>query len=387
MFSIAQLSRLTNPYGLMTAGAGLAMLTANYNSKIKSYNFEYFQNHDNIKLANSMDSLFSTKWRPNMMLSADPLLQFIYLGKVHRKSVNVQYDRTYVKTTDGGQISLDFNQTNNYKDNGKMMVIIHGLVGGSESTYIKHLAQSAAAKGMNSVVYQSRGTNGTKLLNPKLNHPSVLEDYKIAFKKLKEMHPEQELYVVGFSMGGNFLVRLLAEESDKIDVKAAAAVSPPFDVNHAVDFIEGGVYENHFLEMFKMILFKNNEMIKKMEEIYGYSYDKMMESKKLRELHQELSCKVFGEDDTEKLFDKYRITGEHLERIETPTLIMQAQDDPICSVEKVLKEDIKKNRNLFYAETNVGAHICWLNSGGVSEYPKPFYDQVLLKYFSEIDSK
>jgi predicted alpha/beta-fold hydrolase len=55
-------------------------------------------------------------------------------------SIVVDYDRKYVKTQDGGQISLDFNSGNS-PDNKKMCFIIHGLVGGSESAYIKHMSK------------------------------------------------------------------------------------------------------------------------------------------------------------------------------------------------------------------------------------------------------
>jgi predicted alpha/beta-fold hydrolase len=64
----------------------------------------------------------------------------MYFTGVLSESIVVYYDRKYVKTEDGGQISLDFNSGNS-PDNKKMCFIIHGLVGGSESAYIKHMGK------------------------------------------------------------------------------------------------------------------------------------------------------------------------------------------------------------------------------------------------------
>lgn len=166
----------------------------------------------------------------------------------------MKYTRQLVHTPDGGQVSLDFNQTNSQTKNDKIVFIIHGMVGGSESTYIKHMVQTCQINGLNSVVFQTRGTNQTKLLNPRLNHPSNLEDYRAGIEEVRKLYPDQEILVVGFSMGANFVLRILGEAWAKREIKAAVAISPPFDINHAVDTIDETVYENHFLEMFKKII-------------------------------------------------------------------------------------------------------------------------------------
>lgn len=62
-------------------------------------------------------------------------------------------------------------------------------------------------------------------------------------------------------------------------------------------------------------------------------------------------------------------------------MILQAADDPICSVDLVRKSDIKENKNMFYLETAVGGHICWLNGNNTD--PQPLYGDIVMKFFED----
>ena len=103
------------------------------------------------------------------------------------------------------------------------------------------------------------------------------------------------------------------------------------------------------------------DMLKEMEIIYGYNLQKIIDSSSMRELHKEFSCTVFNEKDTYEFFKKFQIEKNDIEGISVPTLILQSQDDPICHYNLVMKDDIRKNPNLFYAETKIGGHVCWFD--------------------------
>jgi predicted alpha/beta-fold hydrolase len=232
---------------------------------------------------------------------------------------------------------------------------------------------------MNSVVFQSRGINGTRLLNPRLPHPLNFEDYKLGLEEVKAQYPGCELYTVGFSMGGNYLIRLLGEDWFNSQIKAAVVVSPPISINSAVDQIKGGLVERHFINIYryqtitnkpyrKMI--KTNEiMLKKMEILYGYEMQKILRTTDLRSLHQEFSVPVFKEKDVYTLFEKYDITKEHIANIKGPLLMLHSIDDNICDIRLVPKEEIAKNPNIFYAQTQSGGHVCWLSGDFGSAVP------------------
>ena len=385
---LGMLGKLVTTHYMVGGVVGAVAGGVYYNNLIKTYNLEYYNNFENIKIASSIEELLNEHWHPNLFQSANPLLQFTYLGKVYRKTINVDYDREYVKLPDGGQISLDFSKKND-KSKKKMVVLIHGQTGGSDATYMKHMVRACEKNDMNAVVFQFRGINKTPLLNPKHSHPSAVSELQVGLDKISEVYPDQEQYTIGFSLGGNYLIRYLSEiypsSKRKFDIKVGVSVSPPFDVNDGIASISGTVYEDHFLKLQKNTLRFNEEILRGYESQYNYSYDKMIESKTLFDLYNEYSCKVHDEKGVDTFIDKFKINPDHIKNVDIPLLIMQSNDDAICRTEKVLKEEIKSNKNQIYLETETGAHICWI--GGNNTKPEPFYDKIIFKYFDQVNKK
>lgn len=155
---------------MMGGVAGTLIGGAMYKHNIKNYSFEFYPNHENIEISNMLKEYFDS-FNPNIFLSASALSQLVYMGKVYKKSLDSKFTREYVIMEDGGQTSLDFNSKND-KNNKKIVMIIHGLTGGSNTAYIQHMVKSCEDRNFNSVVMHSRGINKTRLLNPKLPHPS-----------------------------------------------------------------------------------------------------------------------------------------------------------------------------------------------------------------------
>jgi predicted alpha/beta-fold hydrolase len=104
----------------------------------------------------------------------------------------------------------------------------------------------------------------------------------------------------------------------------------------------------------------NYEFLSQFEEKYGFSFERMRKARTLRELHQEYTCKVFGIDNTHELFNHYKVTEDHLREIEVPSFILHAKDDDLCPPSFIPKRIFTEKDNLFYAETNHGGHIGWL---------------------------
>jgi len=113
-----------------------------------------------------MENFLKENYSPHIQSSVYPLFQFLYTDSYCKKYDNMSFDREYINLYDGGQISLDFSKHND-KSNKKTVVILHGILGGSESQYIRHFLKSCEKNNMNCVVIQQRGINDCKMLNPK----------------------------------------------------------------------------------------------------------------------------------------------------------------------------------------------------------------------------
>ena len=248
-FLTAKIAQGLKPLFFLGGMTGTILTGNYYKNNIRDYSFEFDPNPQNLKISEMLAEYFDS-FNPNMFLSTSGLSQLIYMAKVYKPCTNKEFRREYIILQDGGQISQDFSISNK-QSNKKIVMIIHGLTGGSDASYIQHMIKSCEAKNINSVVFQSRGINQTKLLNPKLQHPQELEDYERALDQIKKDYPSNEVYLIGFSMGGNYLLRFLPKLPSGKGVKAAVAVSPPFDLNHTVDNITDTIYEKFFLDMYK----------------------------------------------------------------------------------------------------------------------------------------
>lgn len=123
------------------------------------------------------------------LLVYKPLLQNIYIGKVHSEDFPNGYEREYLKIEeDGGQITLDWAKdvdTGKIADQQKTLVIIHGLTGGSEASYAQLMCKEGIKNGYVPVVVQARGFNKTEMSSPRISPPDSFMDLIAASKHIK----------------------------------------------------------------------------------------------------------------------------------------------------------------------------------------------------------
>ena len=128
------------------------------------------------------------------------------------------------------------------------------------------------------------------------------------------------------------------------------------------------------------------DQLEKMQGEWGYNLEEIVKADSLRKFHSEYSCNVFEEKDTYELFGKFKVQETDLEDIQVPTLILHAKDDPICDYRMVMKDEIRKNPKLFYAETKIGSHICWFD-GNIGAITPVVFFLVLVKIFSGMTNR
>lgn len=127
-------------------------------------------------------------------------------------------------------MSIDWNNGQT-KEDGKVLIILHGVTGGSECNYIKHIVDTADREGFYVGVLHNRGISDTPLLTPRVSHAGSTDDVGLALEHILKSHPKSVLYGIGCSMGGNIILKLAGEMKEKCPFKAIAAISTPYDIN------------------------------------------------------------------------------------------------------------------------------------------------------------
>ena len=207
------------------------------------------------------------------------------------------------------------------------LLVLHGLEGTIRSHYLRGLLALAHHRGWAADALIFRTCNGEMTRARRLYHSGETTDLDAVVRRLVDERPGQPLALAGFSLGGNVLLKWLGEHGDALpsEVRAAAAVSVPFDLERGSRFIERGfsrVYGRHFLRTLRA------KARTKLERDPGL-FDAMAlaRARTLFEFDDVVTAPVHGFADAA---DYYRHSSSlgFLSSVRRPTLLLSAYDDP-----------------------------------------------------------
>lgn len=245
------------------------------------------------------------------------------------------------------------------KTSGMTIILVHGLEGSSESSYMLGTSAKALAAGMNVVRMNMRNCGGTERLTPTLYHSGFSGDLAAVVNELIQKDRLSRIALVGFSMGGNLVMNLVGEWSAaKPDaVRASATVSPVMDLAPSADALHNRsnrVYEIKFIRglarLFrrKAVLFPTYYDVKRLKGI-----------RSIRDFDERITAPYNGFRDADDYYA--RVSSSRLaERIALPSLIIYSTDDPFIRLLPETRSKLRSNSFVKYVETRQGGHCAYL---------------------------
>jgi hypothetical protein len=230
---------------------------------------------------------------------------------------------------DGDFLDLDWAQ----QDTGPIVLILHGLEGSSDSGYARGLLQAVAARGWQGVVLHFRGCSGEpNRLAPSYNagHTSDLA-YVIDWLRCRE--PVTPLACVGYSLGGNALLKWLGETGAAAPVQAAVAVSVPFLLELATCRMNQGF--SRFYQTY--LLYHLRASYRGKSHLQAQLPVPVKEMAKLRDFYSfddQVTAPLHGYADAPDYYTRASCR-QYLKTVRVPTLILHALDDPFMLPEVV----------------------------------------------------
>ncbi|MBF0276150.1 MAG: hydrolase [SAR324 cluster bacterium] len=214
---------------------------------------------------------------------------------------------------------------------GPIVIVLHGLEGCIESTYIQGILSALEHRGWRGVLMHFRNCGKTPNRLPQSYHAGATSDLAYLVDLLKEREPHTLLAVLGYSLGGNVLLKWLGE-TKKAPVKAAVAVSVPFELEKAMSRLERGfsrLYHWHFLRLLRRSARRKFETL---PPPHPPASIRAMQS--IREFDDKITAPLHG---FRNVHHYYSVSScrQYLKNITVPTLLIHAQDDPFMSPEAI----------------------------------------------------
>lgn len=239
------------------------------------------------------------------------------------------------------------------------VVIVHGLEGSSDSQYVIGTGSKAWAAGMNVVRMNMRNCGNTEHLGPTLYNSSMSADVGAIAKTLIADDGLHKLGFVGYSMGGNLVLKLLGEWGDGVpeEVKAGVGVSPAMDLAPSADALHdppNRIYEWKFLRGLR-------RRVRRKAALFPGRYDlrHLNGMRTLRDFDDQITARYSGFRDADDYYARAAASNV-IDRIAVPTLIMHALDDPFIRVLPSTRDKVLHNRHITYVESRHGGHCAFL---------------------------
>lgn len=252
-------------------------------------------------------------------------------GSLARNTPQLARRRERVILSDGDFIDLDWYEAT---PQAPIVLIAHGLTGSSQSHYVLGLQQQLKRVGLSSVALNWRGCSGEPNLLPRGYHSGVSEDLAELIAHLRAQHPSQPLLAVGYSLGGNVLLKYLGEQGATCPLTGAVAVSVPFRLDQCADRVKLGfskIYQKHFMkELNHYLNAKQRQFAEHGQWQHFETLKKLGPLQKMEtfwDFDGQVTAPLHGFADAQ---DYYRRASSRylLGQIRTPCLLIQALDDP-----------------------------------------------------------
>lgn len=269
-----------------------------------------------------------------------------------RKVPEVVYQRERVTTPDDDFIDLDWSTTD---DSDRLLIGMHGLEGNSESTYLKGLIRHANQSGWDGVAFNFRSCSGEPNLKLRSYHSGETEDIDFVLHHAISKGYRQ-IAIVGFSLGGNVALKYCGEQAAQMNpaVVASIGVSVPCHLQSCSEQLDkwyNQVYLSNFMTSLKQ---KVEDKIHLLDE--RVDINKIRNAKTFADFDGAFTAPVHGFASAVDYWT--RCSSLHfVDRIEIPTLLINAADDSFLS-ERCFPKVAARNNPHFHLEIpDNGGHV------------------------------
>ena len=293
----------------------------------------------------------STYQRPKYLFNGH--LETVY-PSIFRKVELIPTQKEQVETHDEDFLEIDWHQ----RGNSKLVIISHGLEGNSRRAYILGMAKEALKNGFDVLAWNYRGCGEELNRKAIFYHSGATYDLDTIIQHALPKY--DEIFLVGFSLGGNLTLKYLGEKRDQNSkIKKAVAISAPLDLGSSCDQISRkafGLYTQRFLKTLRHKVEKKALLFPK-----EFNLTKFSSIRTLRDFDDNFTGPLHGFYDAEEYYQT-NSSLQFLPGISVPTLVLNAKNDPFLSPSCYPIELANKLDHVFFEFPKHGGHVGFMSA-------------------------
>jgi predicted alpha/beta-fold hydrolase len=296
-------------------------------------------------------------------------------ARLLRSRRGVRLARERLELPDGDFVDLDWaaeEVPESSETTQPLALVLHGLEGSARSKYALQAYRELTAREVSAVGLNFRGCSGEPNRLPRMYHSGETGDLAWVLAELRHRFPHRPIGVVGFSLGGNVLLKYLGEHGSRSshagvgsppaapvgeatgNLSAAAAVSVPFDLAASADGIERGgsrLYLQYLMRRLRRKVRAKASLLRAHLDVGD-----LLAARTFWEFDGRGTAPLHGFADAA---DYYRrsSSGPLLDRIAVPTLVVHSRDDPFLPAAAIPESAIRANSWIEARITEHGGHV------------------------------
>lgn len=278
-----------------------------------------------------------------------------------RKSPSLDFTIEKFELPDGDVLDCYWYDKPKEGSDRPIVILFHGLAGSYRSPYIQGTMAKLSESGFSSVLMHFRGCSGKINRLPRAYHSGETDDATAWIADVKRRFSLSKLYAIGYSLGGNMLLKLLGESGKDSLLEKAVSVSAPLELDICAERMDMGfskIYQRHLVKSL------NSSLIQKyqkhdMQSLIGIDADEVKKLRTFWEFDDAYTAPIHGFKSAQEYYTKSS-SKQFLKSVKTPTLIIHAWDDPFMTP-KVLPNPDELSDSITLEVSRRGGHVGFIS--------------------------
>ncbi|XP_077991419.1 monoacylglycerol lipase ABHD2-like [Glandiceps talaboti] len=312
--------------------------------------------------------------------------------------------RRSVLMPDGATCTFDvFDATEPHPSHGDYtLCVAPGIGNSSECKYIRTFVDYSRSHGYRVAVLNHLGAlKNVPLTSPRIFTYGETDEYAAMVTYLEDRHPNTHFIGVGFSMGGNIVLKYLGENASRQDkFLCGVSLCQGYELIYGIDAMHQWeklrrFYNFAMTENMKSLLRRNKDMLfgngakmyyqKEGKKVPDYDLDKIFEATSLLHIDENFTRKMACYNSVE---DFYRGASScsYIPNIQIPLMVLNAEDDPLIPLKAydIPKKHAQTVNNSIFVTTKHGGHLGYFEGGVVFSNTVTWLDRVIIEYLDAV---